>query len=878
MAAQIFNGLVAASSTSYLHWAEAFEISNGLTMEFTHLLTKGVRLQQVIDDQISERLHLARDLELEILSICGVSGQWGASVPLDSLLRQVHASDFEARRAIERLVTEHMIIKAGERLTAIHQLRSTAIAVAIHRTPPPHLRDSVAKTLPLLHTDDIASFTASALTARSDLDTIVLDAALASAPSVARFIAYLHGLRAASFSRRAMRWVEIAESHSVVPAKRAYIFQWAVAEIDTSVFPKNVQAAVKEMADSPTESLAARLLGDLDPAALKNVLIDSALDELPQLFAELRDANPEQIKALVSAARERRLVASLSTATLPQIGDIISAAMTVGHLVGVALCESAGGQGHLLDRFASETPWILEAEIRKGNDGLIGYARILQHAELDQSDHAQAVAIGRRLLRLFPDITEVDVAVLLPGGHALVIGEHNFAATGLIRRNDITEREVSWNQERIIRSVSLIAESDTTRLFTALGLIDRLILPLAQLATSLVTGRQGSRSQPNPVDLISSISKAANDIGPAFGATYTTNGKFNTLDDVSGFITDVTDNLIPRMLKGTSEFSLLAAHLRDHILSRSLVGIKNQRWYLVGLDHHPAALDELEDLLESLYLVLYECGRDASSGTRVLMRAKSARAEWALKRGAAEAHRLSTLSSDAEYEEFRRAIAPLSQATALKNTQTPGKFGTRALSYEVATVLEWPQHLGEVIEFSITNSESMGNDIVVAPTCQGLLLAGMEVRIYNGKAWPGADLDEMRAVLPPTSPAPLFDQVRGAFDALSQLYTARDLPTSQLRIPTIAQFKIDAQQTFAAAMVEVESFPSDAVTIELKRLLRQFARDIEDLNAPNLASALVAGLLFGEDDASLLETTAAVLLARQWDIDRKVALAVLDAE
>ena len=43
-------------ATAAPHWAEALEDSAGLTLEFVHLLTRGRRLRQVIDEQIGRRI------------------------------------------------------------------------------------------------------------------------------------------------------------------------------------------------------------------------------------------------------------------------------------------------------------------------------------------------------------------------------------------------------------------------------------------------------------------------------------------------------------------------------------------------------------------------------------------------------------------------------------------------------------------------------------------------------------------------------------------------------------------------------------------------------------------------------------------------------
>ncbi|WP_420613123.1 hypothetical protein [Candidatus Spongiisocius sp.] len=48
----IFAGLVRRGATTIPHWVEAFNESGGLTLEFTHMLTRGQRLRDVINEQV----------------------------------------------------------------------------------------------------------------------------------------------------------------------------------------------------------------------------------------------------------------------------------------------------------------------------------------------------------------------------------------------------------------------------------------------------------------------------------------------------------------------------------------------------------------------------------------------------------------------------------------------------------------------------------------------------------------------------------------------------------------------------------------------------------------------------------------------------------
>ncbi|GEP26455.1 hypothetical protein E3O11_12865 [Cryobacterium levicorallinum] len=869
MAAQIFEGLVNSGATDVAHWAEAFEASRGLTMEFTHILTRGARLQQVIDDQIRDRLEAGRDIELDILAVCGVAGRWGASMPVDQLREQLQASTFDIRRAIERLATEHMLIEDAGHLTALHRLRSVAITSAVHRNPPPTISDSVRRALTAMATTEIARFTADMITDLPDLAQVVVGMAVQDAANPTRFMEYLHGLRLASFSRLAIRWVEIANAHKIERSKQALLFQLAISRIDVGIFPERLRVAIEEMVSISADGFAEVLLSRLEPDALGTLLTNAGLSEIAQLLSELREADGAHVAGLIAATKSPQFSTRIRGATLEHVSEIIAAAMTVDTELAIALGDAAGGRATLLKRFGEETPWILESRIDRVSGAEVGFARILQHSDPDQDDHSQTVATGRRMLRLFPEIDAVDVKVLLPGGHELLIDDHNFASTGLTRRNDVTEREVLWNRERILRSKILVAQSDTSRLQTALGLIRRLVEPTRAISQSTVAGGLGSTDPHDLAAAINGIGSEASNIGPEYSSRLDAAGNLEIVDHVSGFITDLTENLFRRLAESPDGFVSLAAHLQDAILSKSISGMKSQRWSLVGLSSYPPELDELEEILRQLHAVLYECGREPTSAASILNRARSARREWALGRGAEEARRLSRLAVERDNSQFESVLSALPAASALFVDREPWSPRSRTVLYETPSISEWPLHLEQVVSLLTDHAESIGVDCIVVPTYKGEVLGGMQVRVYRGKAWPGAELAD---ILLPLAETPLSTQFRLAVDALSQLYSMRDLPQAQFQIPLIADKKTEANDALAGATDAIKAIANDSVIQAIFNLIDQLTLAVDDAKSQNLASALVAGVL--TDSANgIAEITAAGLLALEWDLNRAAALA-----
>ena len=60
LAEKIWQELAAKEETSWSHWREPYEQSEGLLLEYVHLLTQGDRLTTVIEEQVLQREHEAR--------------------------------------------------------------------------------------------------------------------------------------------------------------------------------------------------------------------------------------------------------------------------------------------------------------------------------------------------------------------------------------------------------------------------------------------------------------------------------------------------------------------------------------------------------------------------------------------------------------------------------------------------------------------------------------------------------------------------------------------------------------------------------------------------------------------------------------------------
>ncbi len=128
LAERIWTRLREAKATSRGHWKEAYEQSGGLLLEFTHILTQGARLRDVIFEQVQRRVREGRRHELAVLPIAAVAGMYGARIERPSLLETSGLSETEFAIAFLRLRNEHLVgADEGGAIRGLHDLRSREI-------------------------------------------------------------------------------------------------------------------------------------------------------------------------------------------------------------------------------------------------------------------------------------------------------------------------------------------------------------------------------------------------------------------------------------------------------------------------------------------------------------------------------------------------------------------------------------------------------------------------------------------------------------------------------------------------------------------------------------------------------------------------------
>ena len=265
-AESIYEGLASQGRTDLAHWLEAYEASDGLTLEYTHMLTKGRRLGDVIGDQIARRVDEGRTTELVVLALCSAADRWSAEVTTEGVAAALGLPEMELREPLDRLREEHLIVERDGRIGGLHKLRSSAICEAIHSQPPPTIEKTIGQVISVVPISQLHRFIAQALIDNPEAREVVIRAANAETLDIGRTAAYLQGLRLADSFELASKWNEIAEQHNAPMGARPILFLHAVGGLEpASHWPAEFRETFDDIADIAGQDSRRDLMGSHRP-------------------------------------------------------------------------------------------------------------------------------------------------------------------------------------------------------------------------------------------------------------------------------------------------------------------------------------------------------------------------------------------------------------------------------------------------------------------------------------------------------------------------------------------------------------------------------------------------------------------------------------
>ena len=882
----IHAGLVRRGATTMPHWLEAFEQSNGLTLEFTHLLTQGARLNDVVADQIADRIRDNRDVELRVLALVSTAGRWSVSIPYQELESHVGADPATLRAAFERLADEHLLIERDGMVTGIHPVRSKSITEAVHGLPPPELKTTVAAVLSMLRGSALSRFLYEVLRDEPDLEEPMLETLKElAANDMERVLACLQGLALLDFHRRASAWIQIAERHGLPPTQIPFALELAVAGLGSpQALPEYFRQAVAEMIALPEQAATADVfVGMVGTNVFQEALLAANDAETCRKLLEAASrTNVDWTPLLSAVAPSSPLVALLTHCPPADLAACISVAREVSVELARVLVNACGGADTAIARIHDSDPWLRELYVDSVEDKMTGVARFIYLSEAEQGDpRERAVEIGKLLLRCLPDLDRTDVKAVLPGDRSLVVGGIEHGVSKLTRSNDHTPDAVGWNQFRIRLTRTLFGASETERLHEFAPMLADLVRLVLDFGNAWARQSGDPDEVPDLWDRRSALYAKGLLLPPKLGSSpFDESGLQQLVDPLASLITEVCDKVLPR-IDQPNQRPAVTAYITETVLGKLVPQARRQPWRLIGLEDAPSAFDELESALGDIVAVLTQFSADRDSIRNIVGTAQQGPASSALVRAA---KRSRSKTDRRERERRARLDAALRSAGMAADVYWAdgdlSKAGASnfAVAIHVAALHEWEGTLTQFIPI-IEEFRAVGEHPIIVPIINGKSVPPLAKQLVVG-LWPAYDLGEFKDHFPHQLEQRLTDPVLAAHAAVQVLSGLASMGREGQSAGDLEEFAQRTRDDFRQAVASILDLEQDAVTEALIEWLEEISEQIEDefegnVEAGTFATNVLEGT-FGECSHEWDRLAAAVLLSLQWDFDPASAVALLE--
>jgi|GEM_PF-1649155 len=450
LAESVWRKLAQDDFTHWLHWREPFEQSEGLMLEYVHILTQGRRLADVIAEQVHARELERREDELAIIRYSSVLCARGGEVHAQTLFDIASISEERASRALKRLLDEHLVRESRPGvLGGLHLLRCRALEEASHDGVAYPAETSLWRALPATTRETLPRVLQSLLANDEGDDETSLGKLadiLVESDRLDVWTAIFTGLGLATLDRAAAEFARILKRHGVQRAQWSLAAMFSDPGIEIAELPgqeiwQRMRAAVHEFRARPKDDLRAACAALLPPSA-----------RIPA-FPGLMEAN-EMLSALVPIAGGEAVPLSMDEEIkdrdnhdVREVAELLSMARLFDAALANRLATRFGGEFHLLERFRDQTPWLGTPTIDPhGEHGRTARADWFLLAEQYQNDpHETVCGICETLIGLSPGSEAAASSAVFASGGVVQVGSYAPFSKNMPRANLPAKARVAWN-------------------------------------------------------------------------------------------------------------------------------------------------------------------------------------------------------------------------------------------------------------------------------------------------------------------------------------------------------------------------------------------------------------------------------------------------
>ena len=366
LAKQFWEQLRDREQTTWTHWREPFEQSQGLMLEYVHLLTQGKQFALVIDEQVRQREREERYDELTLIRYTSVLCAYGGEVEAKKLCRLLEWELDRFSYALKRLLDEHIVRESQPGvLSGLHRLRSVALCDASHDGVSRLPTDSLWHVLLAATGETLPKIIQSMTTAVGNDDAMLQKLAnlLAVSDDVEAWIAILTGLGLGTLEKQATVLIELLDRYEIPRAHHSLASFFADPSMDIPPLPgstihRNLQEAVYAFRALPQN--------DLRTACIERLPTETYCPP----WTSLQQAN-RLLSCIVPIIGGKAVQIALSPAgdyqgqrDIHEIASLLSTAYLISPDMATQFVDALGGEQVLCNVFQNQMPWVTAPEIK----------------------------------------------------------------------------------------------------------------------------------------------------------------------------------------------------------------------------------------------------------------------------------------------------------------------------------------------------------------------------------------------------------------------------------------------------------------------------------------------------------------------------------
>lgn len=613
LAERLWRELREAEKTSWAGWREPWKMSDGLLLEYVHILTRGQRMHELLADQVAARVSDPnRSLELDVLRSGAWAGAANAEVDASRLARALSVSEADLTRALQRLVQEHLVRSAAPgTVTGLHQLRSERLLQLTHQTILPTLETSFERTIASVPATDLEPLVADTLSARRLSVPAVLNGLIARLEDEqdARALAStLRGLGSGRVSSGVDEWLDTPEARALPRTQVGSAAMLGIAGIDLSslsIIPE-VQAAANRLSQlkgSPEDDPRRLLMERMSPSVLSALIETADLASLDEILAALVGMPlPAAVRKSLMQAPE-----GLLNANLDLLGALMGTLSALDREIASRWVAEVG-QEALIARVQAETAWAGPVTIEDADDGVIVRCDLWYVAgSVQENPHDAVVNLCELILALCPSADIAASNAITASGELAGLAQLPLATKRIPRENLPPPSVPQWNRRwRDLISRSVAAPSYSDYLARGVAILDALVPTLEKVFDAHFRGKDALG---NLADRLNALNAETEALTPpavsSLEASGAGSGEANTaVTKFQNLLHSASVNLVKRFAILPDQAGAYIAWLSDLIADID-TAIAEEPWQLIA-DGPPPILIRLKTLLEALRVLAGE--------------------------------------------------------------------------------------------------------------------------------------------------------------------------------------------------------------------------------------------------------------------------------